>query len=112
MKTNIDHAAPQFDLEISDLAGSINLENRHLIENRSRFALRRFASRIRHLRMSLVDENGPKGGRDTRCKIRLKLEGRGEVVADAIHVDPLRASTDAISKARRQMTEQKRFQRR
>ncbi len=43
------------------------------IERRLCFALERFARRIRRVRVSLGDLNGPRGGIDKRCRVAIVL---------------------------------------
>lgn len=56
------------------------------LERRAQFALGRFAGAIRNVQVSLLDENGPRGGIDKRCRVMLSprrgetivVEGRGQ----------------------------------
>jgi hypothetical protein len=50
---------------------------RDYLERRSQFALGRFAAAIRALQISVLDENGPRGGVDKRCRVLMSLQ-RGE----------------------------------
>lgn len=52
------------------------------VERRAQFALGRFSPRLRHVLVMLEDENGPKGGKDLRCRVELKLEA-----GDSLHVE-------------------------
>jgi len=45
-----------------------------------RFALSRFGTSIRIIRVRITDTNGPKGGVDIRCVVSVKLASAGEVV--------------------------------
>lgn len=45
------------------------------------------------VRVSFVDENGPKGGPDTRCTITVRFPRRAEVVVEAVG-DSARAAFD------------------
>ena len=47
----------------------------HVAQQRLRFALGRFADRVRSLTVRLSDINGPRGGRDKRCTIAVRLAG-------------------------------------
>lgn len=44
------------------------------------FALGRFASRVRSLTVRLSDVNGPRGGRDKRCAIAVRLTGSKRLI--------------------------------
>lgn len=49
------------------------------LERRLRFALGRFAPRIRRVTMRIADLNGPKGGVDKRCTVHIALHPAHEV---------------------------------
>ena len=59
---------------------------RDRLERRAQFALGRFAAVIRTVQVSLLDENGPRGGIDKRCRVLVSprrgrpiiVEGRGD----------------------------------
>lgn len=61
-----------------DLAES----GRDRIERSLRFALGRFAPRIRRVAVGLVDLNGPRGGVDKRCRVKVTLEPSGSVFVE------------------------------
>ena len=46
---------------------------REYIEQRARFALERLARPIRKIRVQLRDLNGPRGGVDKSCQVRIAL---------------------------------------
>ncbi len=58
----------------SSIPGSESLETtvRQVVES----ALSRFSDRITRVEVHLSDENGDKGGRDKRCMMEARLEGR------------------------------------
>lgn len=47
------------------------------IERRLDFALGRFGERVNRVSVHVSDENGPKGGVDTRCKMHVTLHPHG-----------------------------------
>lgn len=51
-----------------------------LIERKCSYAFGRFDSIIEDLRVTLTDENGPKGGDSIRCTVILRLLRRGDVI--------------------------------
>ena len=71
------------------------------IERRLRFALGRFASRIRRLRVRLTDVNGPRGGLDKRCRIAVDLIPRGMVMVEGAGDDPFALVAGAAKRASR-----------
>jgi putative sigma-54 modulation protein len=61
------------------------------------FALRRFANNIRKVTVRLSDQNGPRGGVDTRCVIAVDLERGGALLVEATAAWPATA-IDAAAK--------------
>lgn len=62
-------------------------------------ASRRFADRIESVVVRLVDLNGPKGGRDKRCRIAARLSiSAPRIVVEAIDPDPYLAVTQAAAR--------------
>ena len=55
--------------------GVVSPDAAHVAQQRLRCALDRFASRVRSLTVRLSDVNGPRGGRDQRCAIAVRLAG-------------------------------------
>jgi len=51
------------------------------IERRLRFALTRFGDRVERVIVILQDNNGPKGGVDKQCRILVKVQGCGVIMA-------------------------------
>lgn len=92
-------------------ANSIALDEglRRHVERRLRFALGRFAGRLGRVAVRLADENGPRGGRDKRCRIVLRLgrtgtvtiEERGDDVQAAVAVAAERAGRVVARAVRR-----------
>ena len=62
------------------------------------FALRRFAGRVRHLTVRLVDENGPRRGVDARCSITADLADGGQLFVEATAAYPFAAITRAAGR--------------
>ena len=65
------------------------------VQRRMRFALHRFGERVRRLHVLLEDINGPKGGIDIHCKLRVELAGGGDMVIHENHQDPFSAVSRA-----------------
>ncbi|MBP9034941.1 MAG: HPF/RaiA family ribosome-associated protein [Planctomycetota bacterium] len=72
---------------------------RELVHTRLRHALGRFAHRIQDAAVSFEDVNGPRGGRDMQCRIKLLLRPRGEVNVSAVAVFPGAALSEAAQRA-------------
>lgn len=67
------------------------------IERRVSFALDRFSETIHSVSVTLQDTNGPRGGVDQMCRIRVQLVGqRKPIVAETTH-EALRAAIDVAA---------------
>jgi hypothetical protein len=71
------------------------------IERRVRFALGRFANRISRAEVILADVNGPRGGRDKHCTVRVMLTALPPVVVQVSDVEPMAAVSRAVERAAR-----------
>jgi putative sigma-54 modulation protein len=56
-------------------------------ERRLRFALSRFTPRVRLVVARLEDANGPRGGIDKQCKVRIRLMPEGDVLVRGVDAD-------------------------
>lgn len=61
-------------------------------------SLDRFAQKVRELQVSFVDVNGPKGGEDTVCKVRIGLIPRGSLIVSSTGNSVLAAARRASAK--------------
>lgn len=89
------------NLEIRGLNYNLDDVLKGYIERRLRFALRRFAARVRRLTVRLTDVNGPRGGLDKRCRIAVALVPRGVVMVEGSGVNPFALIADAAKRAGR-----------
>ncbi len=71
---------------------------------RLRFALSRCSEPIRRVVMQLSDINGPKGGVDKRCHLRLVLDGLPDIIIDDTEADMYVAIDRAADRAGRTLT--------
>lgn len=67
-------------------------------ERRLSFALRRFEDRVRHVKVRVVDLNGPRGGIDSRCSITIDLVGGRRLFVDATSAWPFASITRAAAR--------------
>lgn len=73
-----------------------------LARRRLEFALGRFASRIRSLRVRLTDLNGPRGGLDKQCLVTVRLDRpRRVIVIEDVDPDEAVAMSRAVERAAR-----------
>lgn len=70
-------------------------------EQRIRFALGRFTLRLRSVSVVLTDVNGPRGGVDTSCRIRVVGIDGFEVQVTELERDPARAISCALRRTTR-----------
>jgi len=74
------------------------------IESQLERALARFAHRIARVDIALTDQNGPRGGVDKRCRVRVQMPGFEPFAATAQDENPWAAVTNAARRARRMVT--------
>ncbi|MEW5966138.1 MAG: ribosome-associated translation inhibitor RaiA [Pseudomonadota bacterium] len=65
------------------------------------FALSRFHDRMERVAVRLADDNGPRGGVDKRCQVRVHLRGLPEVVITEMSEDIYAAIDRAADRAGR-----------
>ena len=74
---------------------------RNHAERRLRFALTCCNDHIQHVVMRLSDINGPRGGKDKRCHLRVVLASLPDVVIEDIEANLYVAIDRAVDRARR-----------
>jgi len=67
-------------LRLSARGVELSAELKDYVTRRVHFSLARFAGRIRTLSVRLADVNGPRGGVDKRCDVRVDAGLRQEVI--------------------------------
>lgn len=75
---------------------STNDDDRDYIARKLGMKLGKFASSIERITVRLSDTNGPKGGRDQRCQIKVVLSGLPSVVVNQTDSTVLRTVDPAI----------------
>ncbi|MCG6860980.1 MAG: HPF/RaiA family ribosome-associated protein [Chromatiaceae bacterium] len=75
----------QIDIETSDFPVTEALRDH--AERQLLFALTCCGEHIRRVVMRLSDVNGPRGGPDKRCRLRLKLAGLPDLVVEDTQTD-------------------------
>jgi ribosome-associated translation inhibitor RaiA len=76
---------------------------RELMEQRIQRVLGRFTHRVEKAIVTFEDLNGPRGGLDTQCRLRLLLRPRGEVNVSAVGASVYMALRDAAQRAKRRL---------
>jgi len=79
---------------------------RNQAERRVRFALGATSGRLRSVVIRLADENGPRGGVDKRCTIRVNLPGGPPVIIEQQEADLYVAIDRAADRAARAVSRQ------
>jgi putative sigma-54 modulation protein len=67
-------------------------------------AVRRFQERIHSVTVRLVDENGPRGGVDTRCRAIVELFGGRQIIVHGRDADAYGAVARAAARLQQQVT--------
>ena len=76
------------------------------VRRRLGFALGRFSDRIQVVRVMLGDENGPKGGLDKTCRVRVDVRGQGEVIVEQVDSNAYAAIDRAADRVGRTVARQ------
>ena len=74
---------------------------RHHVERRLHFDLSRFQPLVRKIEVHLSDVNGPRGGQDKRCQVRVRLAAHADVVVEDTEADLYYAVDRALGRSAR-----------
>ena len=94
------------------IGGAIDDEDRDYIGRKLGMKLGKFGSSIERITVRLSDTNGPKGGRDQRCQIKVVLSGLPSVVVnetDSTLSRTIDGAVDAIAIAVRRRVQRRRL---
>ncbi|MEM1303549.1 MAG: hypothetical protein AAGG46_01550 [Planctomycetota bacterium] len=80
--------------------------HREQIQERFETAFDRFGEFVQQAWVRLSDENGPRGGRDQSCLVRVAIQGGPDVVVTERRDEPLEAVAHAIRRVRRELSDQ------
>lgn len=72
----------------------IEADTKEYVERRLLFALGRFADVVKQVEVTLSDINGPKGGQDKLCRLRVDLKRQPKPVFAEILHEKLRTAID------------------
>lgn len=94
-------------MQVQIVATNIELaaDQRSFVEQRIAHGLDRFAHEVRTVEVVFSDENGPKGGDDTACHVKVHGDHIGTVVSRSVHDGPEKAASDAVRRVVRQVSE-------
>jgi ribosome-associated translation inhibitor RaiA len=94
------------------IGGAIDDEDRGYIARKLGMRLGKFVASIERVTVRLSDTNGPKGGRDQRCQIKVVLSGLPSVVvneADSTLAHTIDRAIDAAAIAVRRRVQRRRL---
>jgi len=90
----------QFQIHASKISVDASVESH--VSRRLHFALGRFADVVEKIDVTLADINGPKGGYDKLCRIRVRIKGLAKlVIADVLHEELITATDLAVDRVGR-----------
>lgn len=92
-----------------DLLSRVNVDDHDhdgFVQRQARRLLDRFKQRVRSLRVRVMDDNGPKGGRDQHCLVIVELVDGRRMQATARAVAVAAAIDGALRKLARLLAEQ------
>ncbi len=75
-----------------------------LVNRRVRFTLARFEHAVREVHVTLGDSNGPRGGVDKTCQVRLGGPGVADIVVHTTALELSTAVDDALHRAAEAVT--------
>ena len=80
---------------------TLHRQQTEMVRRYARFALARFGHRISRTELILEDVNGPRNGRDKRCKVQVLLSGLPPVIVEVTDVDAMAAVSRGVERAAR-----------
>ena len=99
----------KIDITTQQVELNKNVSDRVL--RRLQFALSKFGHSIRRVQVHFSDLNGPKGGNDKKCSIKVKLVSTGEVMVQGVGKDiatTLSYSVERVGRAVKRELERRR----
>lgn len=96
------HSELAHDLHFSVQSRGIELKNldRRTIRRILASSLKRFSRRVRTIRIWLEDVNGPRGGKDIRCRMDVHFRPHGYITVSDLAIDEYKAIAKAAARAR------------
>lgn len=81
-ETEADPERLTMDMQILDRNVGITADQQDHVDRCLQFAFDRFSAQIRSIEVSLHDINGPKGGDDLQCRMKIVLHGKGDLLVE------------------------------
>jgi len=86
-------------ISIVDRNVDLTAKQKELVDRQIEYSFDRFETQIRAVEVVLNDVNGPKGGSDIQCRVRLMLHSKGEVLVEGREVSAEAAVSSVIDRA-------------
>lgn len=87
------------DVQLLDRNIGITSDQQLSLERCLLFAFDRFSSHIRTVDVALSDVNGPKGGDDLQCRMKIVLHGKGELMVEGKGVSLEAVAAETVDRA-------------
>jgi ribosome-associated translation inhibitor RaiA len=106
MTHNVNSDERGYDMQILIHTNGLKMTDAldQYIHSRIGFALSRFNGLIRKIVVSVVDENGPKGGVDKSCTVRIRTDQRSELIVKDTEADVYVAIGRALARSKQALT--------
>ncbi|HET7569843.1 MAG TPA: HPF/RaiA family ribosome-associated protein [Gammaproteobacteria bacterium] len=101
MSANAEHPRPHKPVFIRAVGAPISQQDRDYIRGRLDRRLQKFDETIERTSVRIEDINGPRGGVDKRCRIKVVLSGLPSVVIEEHHYSPRAAVDEALDRVER-----------
>jgi len=86
-------------ISIVDRNVDLTAKQKELVDRQIEYSFDRFETHIRAVEVVLNDVNGPRGGSDIQCRVRLMLHSKGEVLVEGREVSVEAAISSVIDRA-------------
>lgn len=93
--------SPETPVAIRARDGGVDDALRDYVHQRTGFKLGKFAPRVDRISIRFEDVNGPKGGTDSRCAVKVTLTRHESVVVEVVEADYRLAFDHAIDACER-----------
>jgi putative sigma-54 modulation protein len=101
MESTVHQASARtaFPVSVEGRSGGVTSELRNFAHQRLSVSLCRHSEKVQSAEVWLEDVNGPRGGIDKRCRVRLRLAPRGQATATADAANEFAAVAHAARRA-------------
>jgi hypothetical protein len=93
-------------MRISSRKEPLDVQTEAYVERRMRFALTRFAPLVDEVEVTLRDETGPRGAPAKTCRVAVRLQRSGAVIAESTDASFESAASRAAERASRTVARQ------